>query len=167
MESKQEAPSTEDLRTASPLRTFALIVSLQPSHANSHAWEHELSNETNNNRAGGHCHRVCMWPHQIFKSKSKEQLKVLFSLGLSGTFVWKLEHFVEFWSYGGPWHKTQNRVCRKIYLSRDFYLAILGFFSIGKVLVLMIFGLVQIITRLESQSKFQMYTLFWGEILED
>ena len=67
---------------------------------------------------------------------------------------------LEFWSYGGAWQR-EDRVCRKIYT----YLVIFSHFrrlNIRKSAFINIFGSVQIISRLDSQSKIQMFTLFTG-----
>ena len=59
--------------------------------------------------------------------------------------------------------KLRSRLSNNIHLSRDF-LAILGVKVVGnlKCFSKCFFGSLQIISRLDSQSKFQIFTLFTG-----
>ena len=57
--------------------------------------------------------------------------------------------------------KLRTRLSKNIYLSRDF-LAYSEVNVLGKVLVQVLVCSIQIISRLDSQSKFQMFTLFSG-----
>jgi len=117
---------------------------------------------------------VFTWRHQILKSKTKEPLKVLSSSGVKDTkfisaynllahvasFVWKPAHF-EFRIYGGAWHEAKIAFVEK-YTFISWYLAILGVEVLGKVPVQMSPGSAQTTSRPDSQSKFQMFTLFSG-----
>ena len=116
-------------------------------------------------------------PHyQILKSKTKPPLKVLSLLDIRGSkflsvynfparsvasFIWKPAHF-EFGNYGTAWHKAKIMFVKK-YTLFFWVLVILGVFkSIWKSACVSVFVSVQIISRLDSQSRFEVFTLFSG-----
>ena len=57
---------------------------------------------------------------------------------------------------------VNDRICGKIYTYLSDFFAFLGVKVLGKKLVLMFVGSVQIISLLHSESKFEMSTLFFG-----
>ena len=107
---------------------------------------------------------MCRWRHQILKSEAKDSryIRLLLSSSIA-YFVWKPAHF-EFWtSYGAAWHKAKIAFVAK-YIP---YLASFSHFRSSSnrknaSVVNVLFGSVQIISRLASQNKFQMFTLFTG-----
>ena len=104
--------------------------------------------------------------HQILKSKTKELLKVLSSSGIRGT---KFIYFDNFPAQQRPSLGNQRILNFRVMAMRDIKqhkaeMAFVNFVIIqvlkvlGKLLVQMFFGSFLISSRLDSQSKFQMFT---------
>jgi len=75
------------------------------------------------------------------------------------SFVWKPAHF-EFRGYGGVWDEVQIAFVEN-YTLILWFLAIIGVKVLGKSAFVNVFCLVQLISCLDRQSKFKMFTLFF------
>jgi len=75
------------------------------------------------------------------------------------SFIWKPAHF-EFQGYGGVWDEVQIAFVEN-YTLILWFLAIIGVKVLGKSAFVNVFCLVQLISCLDRQSKFKMFTLFF------
>ena len=111
-----------------------------------------------------------LWRHHFLKSKTKEPPKFLSSSGIRMgklTFVYNFsaqclassgnQRILNF----GTWHKDTSVFVEK-FLLMSYFSAYSEVKVLGKALMYMLFCLVQIISHLDSQKKFQMFTLFFG-----